>query len=82
MLNTVEAENDTNGTVRLLEPVEVKKTTRAIVTILDKTNDSKENVPDKNTIVELLNNPEFANRKSYPSEEMEARIEELRNSWE
>ena len=71
MLITVEAEIDTSGNVRLLEPVEVTKTTRAIVTILDKTNDSEENVSNKNTIVELLNNPEFANRKSYPAEEYE-----------
>lgn len=81
MLTTVEAEIDTNGNIRLLEPVEVKKTTRAIVTLLEETNESESNSKE-NKIAELLKNPEFANRKSYPSDEIEKRIEDLRNSWE
>lgn len=35
MLQTVEAEIDVNGTVRLLTPVKVTKTTRAVLTLLD-----------------------------------------------
>lgn len=81
MLTTVEAEIDTSGNVRLLEPVEVKKTTRAIVTLLEDANGA-ESDSNGNEIVNLLKNPEFANRKSYSTEEIEARIEELRNSWE
>lgn len=82
MLTTVEAEIDVNGNVRLLEPLKLSKKSRAIVTILDKTNGNPENDSNENTIIELLKNPEFANRKSYPAEEMEVRIEDLRNSWE
>ena len=35
MLTTIEAEIDVGGNVRLLEPVKVKKTSRAILTVLD-----------------------------------------------
>ena len=35
MLQTIEAEVDVNGTVRLLAPVKITKTTRAVLTLLD-----------------------------------------------
>jgi hypothetical protein len=35
MLQTIEAEVDVNGNVRLLEPVQLTKTTRAVLTLLD-----------------------------------------------
>ncbi len=35
MLQTVEAEVDVHGTVRLLTPVKVTRTTRAVLTLLD-----------------------------------------------
>jgi hypothetical protein len=35
MLTTVEAEIDVAGNVRLLEPLSLRKTSRAIVTVLD-----------------------------------------------
>ena len=35
MLQTIEAEIDVNGTVRLLTPVKITKTTRAVLTLLD-----------------------------------------------
>ena len=38
MLQTVEAEVDVNGTVRLLTPIKVTRTTRAVLTLLDDTN--------------------------------------------
>ena len=79
MLTTVEAEIDVAGNVRLLEPLKLTKTSRAIVTVLDNQNGTQNS---ENKMSELLKNPEFANRKSYSVEEMEARIEELRNSWE
>ncbi len=79
MLTTVEAEIDVNGNVRLLEPLSLSKKSRAIVTILDEQNGVQDN---GNKLLELLKSPEFAHRKSYSTEEMETRIEELRNSWE
>lgn len=83
MLQTVEAEIDINGNVKLLEPVSVTKRTRAIVTLLEETNEGeRERKGNSKEILELLRSPEFANRKSYSAEEIEAQIEEARNSWE
>jgi len=83
MLQTVEAEIDVNGKVELLEPVRVTKRTRAIVTLLEETNsEEQERKGNSKRILELLKNPAFANRKSYSAEEIEAQIEEARNSWE
>ncbi len=79
MLTTVEAEVDVSGNVRLLEPVEVKRTTRAIVTLLENGNGSRGNA-DK--VLAFLQSPEFKNRKSYSAEEIEAQIQDARNSWE
>lgn len=82
MLQTVEAEIDVNGNVELLEPVRVTKKTRAIVTVLEETNRDEREKGNSKKILELLRSPEFANRKSYSAEEIEAQIEEARNSWE
>ena len=83
MLQTVEAEIDVNGKVELLEPVRVTKRTRAIVTLLEETNsEEQERKGSSKKILELLKTPDFVNRKSYSAEEIEAQIEEARNSWE
>lgn len=82
MLQTVEAEIDVNGNVRLLEPLRVTRKMRAIVTVLEETNGNQENRGNAEQLLELLKSPEFANRKSYSAEEIEAQIEEARNSWE
>ncbi len=82
MLQTVEAEVDVNGTVKLLEPLMVTKKTRAIITLLEETNGKEKNKGNVRQIIELLNSAEFANRKSYSAEEIEAQIDEMRNSWE
>ena len=80
MLRTVEAEIRTDGTVTLLEPVEVKSTTRALVTVLENGNGVRKG--NARQILELIRSPEFKNRRSYPAEQIEAQIEEARNSWE
>ncbi len=82
MLQTVEAEIDVDGKVKLLEPVRVTKKTRAIVTLLEDANGKLEQKGNSKKMSELLKSPEFANRKSYSAEEIEAQIEEARNSWE
>jgi len=41
MLTTIEAEIDTDGTVRLLEPITVEKKSRAILTLLDDENGNR-----------------------------------------
>jgi hypothetical protein len=80
MLTTVEAEIDTAGNVRLLEPLSLRKTSRAIVTILDDKNGNGDNNGRK--VLELLRSPEFADRKSYSDEEIEAQIKENEDSWD
>ncbi len=82
MLQTVEAEIDVDGKVELLEPVRVTKKTGAIVTLLEETNGARERRGNSKEILELLRSPDFANRKGYSAEEIEAQIEEARNSWE
>ncbi len=82
MLQTVEAELDVNGNVRLLEPLPVNATSRVIVTLLET---KPQAAPVKGTgaaLLDLLNSPKFVNRKSYSAEEIEAQIEEYRNSWD
>ena len=82
MLTTVEAEIDVGGNVRLLEPVEVKKTTRAIVTLLEDDDDKKDEKGNSQKVLEFLRSNRFKDRKSHSAEEIEAQIEEARNSWE
>ena len=80
MLQTVEAEIKTDGTVTLLEAVDVKTTTRALVTVLENGDESKKG--NVRQILELIRSPGFKERPSYSAEEIEAQIAEARNSWE
>lgn len=82
MLQTVEAEVDVNGNVRLLEPLRVTKPTRALLTLLEDTTAPVVDQGNAAELLELLRSPEFANRRSYPPEVIEAQIQENRNSWE
>lgn len=82
MLQTVEAEIDADGNVRLLEPVRVEKRTRALVTLLDRPADQIAIEGNAAAILKLLRSPEFASRRSYSAEEIEAQIRENRDSWE
>jgi hypothetical protein len=80
MLKTVEAEIKPDGTVTLLEPLRVNSKTRALVTLLENGDGAKKG--NVSSVLELLQSPEFKNRRSYPVEQIEAQIEEARNSWE
>lgn len=82
MLTTVEAEIDVNGKVELLEEVCVKGPTRAIVTLLGPKNNSSSIEKKGNSLRDLLADPIFQNRQSYPASEIDAQIEEARNSWD
>jgi hypothetical protein len=82
MLTTVEAEIDVEGNVRLLEPLELTKTSRALVTVLDTQYGTSNGKGNGQKLLALLKSPQFANRKKYSVEEIDAQIEEMRNSWE
>jgi DTW domain-containing protein YfiP len=81
MLQTVQAEVEVNGTVRLLEPLQLTKTTRAVVTLLEESTMPVDESGNATALLELLRSPAFANRQSYPAEEIEEQIEENQNAW-
>lgn len=78
MLTTVNAEVEVGGNVRLLEPLDVSKTTKALVTLLE------ENGNDKNAKIALdfLRSNRLPESSRPSSEEIDAQIEEARNSWD
>ncbi|MGH9843703.1 MAG: hypothetical protein ACREEM_33625 [Blastocatellia bacterium] len=82
MLQTVQAEVDVNGNVRVLEPLHVTKPTRALLTLLEDASALAESQGNVAELLKLLRSHDFANRRSYTAEEIEAQIEENRNSWE
>lgn len=82
MLQTVEAEIDANGNITFSEPLKVRNKARIIITVLEESNSDSEEKGNGQQILQFLQSPEFVNRKSYSAEEIEAQIEEARNSWE
>ena len=82
MLTTVEAEIDVQGNIRLLEPLKFNKIRRAIVTVLADENEAVLRDGGAMNLLTLMNSPEFVNRKSYTNDEINAQIDEMRNSWE
>ena len=81
MLTSVKAEIDVGGNVRLLEPLEVTRTTKAIVTLLEEQEGARNGGNARRALAFLRSNrlPE----DSRPSAaEIDARIEEARDSWD
>jgi len=78
MLTTVKAEVEVGGNVRLLEPLEVSKTTRALVTLLEENGHPKD---AKASLAFLKANRLPKSSRPSPSE-IEARIREARDSWD
>jgi len=79
MVKTVEAIVEPDGTIRPLEPLQVKVATRAIVTLLAPLpNDLSVN---GTRIWSLLQSPRFAVRPIADASEVARRIEDLRN-WD
>lgn len=81
MLQTVEAEIDVNGNVRLLEPLRVTKPTRALLTLLEDTTAPAETQGNAAALLEFLRNNRSPESARPSVEEIEAQIEENRNSW-
>jgi hypothetical protein len=74
MLRAVEAIVEPDGTIRPLEPLQVEVATKAIVTLI-------ESSPNGLRIWNLLQSPRFASRPISSDEEVNKRIEDLRN-WD
>lgn len=82
MLQTVEAEIEINGVVRLLEPLRITKKTRAIVTLLEETSVEKKEEGNSKSILEFLQNNRLPESARQTIEEIEAQILEARESWD
>ena len=83
MLQTVEGIVDVDGQIRWLEPLRVAKPSRVLITLLPDANGSP--VESEGNIAALqafLQNPAFINRIVGSAEEIEANIQEMRNSWD
>jgi hypothetical protein len=80
MLQTVEAEVDVNGNVRLLEPLRVTKPTRALLTLLEDAGEPVETQGNAAALLEFLRNNRLPESARPNVEEIEAQIEENRNS--
>lgn len=79
MLTTVKAEIEVGGKIRLLEPLEVTRTTKALVTLLDEPTRNGGNAARSLEFLRANRLPE--NSRSSASE-IDARIEEARDSWD
>lgn len=83
MLQTVKATVDTNGTVHLSEPLRVEKPMRAIVTLLEETDlEELEKPGNAAKVLKFLQTNRLPAEARPTAEEMEAQIEENRNSWD
>jgi hypothetical protein len=82
MLQTVEAEVDVNGNVRLLEPLRVTKPTRCLLTLLEDVGEPIETQGNAAALLEFLRNNRLPESARPSVEEIEAQIEEYRNSWD
>ena len=79
MMRTVEAEIRPDGTVRLLEPVEIKQTTRALVTVVETGVRNGGNVLEMLEFLRAHRLPEGSRRSQA---EIEASIHENREAWD
>lgn len=88
MFQSLEAEIMPNGQVRLLEPVQLETTHRALLTVLESVaGDQDDGVTTDNSqaVLDFLKSPAFRNRRSYSIEEVEAHVQDVldaREEWD
>jgi len=82
MLQTVEAVIDLNGNIRLLEPLPVTKLSRVLVTLLEDAKPVSSARSNAASLLEFLCANRLPEAAKPSAEEIEAQIEEARNSWE
>lgn len=85
MLQTIEVEIDPSGHIHPLEPLSFIPSGRAYLTLLPASgNESGNRVPENKSAakaLELLASPRFAQRPAAIADEVQHRINELRNDW-
>ena len=82
MLQTVEAEVDVKGNVRLLEPLTLDKPTRALVTLLEEPANPGAGNGNAGEILAFLRSHRLPEESRPSAEEIEAQIASERNSWQ
>ncbi len=82
MLQTAEAVIDLNGNIRLLEPLPVTKMSRVLVTLLEETEPITFARGNATALLEFLRANRLPETARPGVEEIEAQIEEARNSCE
>ena len=78
MLQTVEAELDVNGQIRLLEPLHVTKPSRVLVTLLQETNSASQSKGNAAVALKFLRENRLPDATRPSVEEIEAQITEVR----
>jgi len=82
MLQTAEAEINVDGSVRLLEPLQVRKTSRALVVLLDKDNGVVRKRGNAADVLKFLRENRLPESARLTADEIEAQIADARESWE
>jgi hypothetical protein len=82
MLHRLEAEVDINGNVRLLEPLQLSKPQRAIVTLFNETNKIPSRKGTVGDFLKFLPENRLPPNSRPSAEEIEAQIIEARESWD
>ncbi len=82
MLQTAEAEINVDGSVRLLEPLQARKTSRALVVLLDKDNGVSRQRGNAAEVLKFLRENRLPESARPTADEIEAQIANARESWE
>lgn len=82
MLQTVEVLIDVNGEIHWSEPLTITKPTRALVTVLENNGAPVAEAGNAGALLEFLRTHRLPPESKPSAEEIEAQIEEARNSWE
>ena len=81
MLQTAEAEISVDGSVRLLESLQVRKTSRALVVLLDKENGVVRQRGNAADVLKFLRESRLPQSARPTPDEIDAQIAEVRRSW-
>lgn len=82
MLQTVEAEINRDGSIRLLEPLYVSKTSRALVIVLDAETPSVTRTSNAKEVLKFLRENPLPENARPSADAIEAHIAEARESWD
>jgi hypothetical protein len=84
MLQTIEIEIDTSGHIHALEPLGFIPSGRALLTLLDRQDVSRDSTPvgKARDALALLSSARFAQRPVAGAEEVYRRIAALRDEWD